>query len=746
MSREFVAAPGEIVLVTDLAAPKGRDLAERLSGDTIPFAALVECRRTATFDVVVLDIETEVPQIREHDIRSLERLAVCFDHADARMPDVLALREDFPATAHLYPPVDAVPKHLCLFEEEYADLRRRWTSPFFVRRVQDWLRLTARGELHAQDQPLEQALAGSGHRIILPHQLSKVSDCGSTGDIVPIKITAVDEYRGSFVILTAIAGGVNDQIAGRYAAMSFTSAPHGPGTIASTPGSISELHAFLARSGDDLVDVLRRRLVYWPRQPEALASQLILIVRIPKRRDAAAQVENLETWAFLGPSVRDIGVALGIWEPTPAGIALMIPLRRELCGESAPLDALSVHFRISREEAALLNASNVDDRRIVAIGAGALGSQVILNCARAAFGRWTVIDRDRLLPHNVARHALGEFGIGHHKALVLASVANRLTDDEDVFEPIVADVLSPGPEGAIIDARLGNADVVVDLAASVPVARYLAHEAPGSARRISMFLNPVGSDLVILAEDKARQTRLDMLEMQYYRAVLREPRLQHHLRRPEERVRYGRSCRDVSFRLPQAAVALHAATATRQLRVAADDDAPAIKIWRTDESSLGVTPVTIDVSQITSRALGAWTVQYDKQLLDTIQRLRGQRLPNETGGVLLGSFDIERRLIYVVDTIPSPADSKERHTLYIRGHEGLQQELEVARQQTFQQLEYVGEWHSHPNGIDCRPSGDDLEVLRWLTTHMDADGVPGVMMIGCENDQLAILLAQVIGS
>ena len=97
----------------------------------------------------------------------------------------------------------------------------------------------------------------------------------------------------------------------------------------------------------------------------------------------------------------------------------------------------------------------------------------------------------------------------------------------------------------------------------------------------------------------------------------------------------------------------------------------------------------------------------------------------------------------VVDTIPSPVDSQERRTLYIRGSEGLQQELKAARRQTFEQIEYVGEWHSHPNGVECLPSGDDLNVLRWLTTHMDADGVPGVMMIACERDQLAVLLAQV---
>ena len=30
-------------------------------------------------------------------------------------------------------------------------------------------------------------------------------------------------------------------------------------------------------------------------------------------------------------------------------------------------------------------------------------------------------------------------------------------------------------------------------------------------------------------------------------------------------------------------------------------------------------------------------------------------------------------------------------------------------------LELSGESHSHPDGIACSPSGDDLNVLSWLT-------------------------------
>ncbi len=613
-----------------------------------------------------------------------------------------------------------------------------------MRRLQDWLRLTARGELHAVDQPLEQALTGTGHRIILPRGLSLVSTDCDAGEVVALQVTKIDEHQGRFLIQAEVADGGHVSSATRYLALSFTSSPHGPGAIGSTPRTISELHTFLSAGGDDLVDVLRRRLLDWPRTANALAAQLLLIVRISKRRSDSGAIERIETWAFLGPAVREIGVALGIWEPSGDGIALMVPAREERRGESAPLNALSVHFRISRTEAAHLNGrEGADDRQIVGIGAGALGSQIILNSARAGLGRWAIVDRDRLFPHNLARHALGEFGTGHHKAFVLAAIANRLTDDPDAFEPIVADILTEGPERALLDERLRNADLIADFAASIPVARYLTHEAPGAAKRVSFFLNPVGSDLIMLAEDWQRQTRLDALEMQYYRAILRDERLRDQLRRPEGRVRYGTSCRDVSLRLPQALVALHAAAATRHLPIVAEQHEAAIRIWQTSENSASVTAIDIPPLQVTRQTAGEWIVVYDQGLIETIQRLRLERLPNETGGALIGAFDVERQTIYVVDTIPSPLDSQERRTLYIRGSAGLQEQLAVARDRTFDQLGYVGEWHSHPDGYGCLPSADDLNVLAWLSSHMDTDGLPGVMMIACEGNQLAILLAEV---
>lgn len=44
-------------------------------------------------------------------------------------------------------------------------------------------------------------------------------------------------------------------------------------------------------------------------------------------------------------------------------------------------------------------------------------------------------------------------------------------------------------------------------------------------------------------------------------------------------------------------------------------------------------------------------------------------------------------------------------------------------------LEYIGEWHSHPPSVRVAASGDDLKVFAWLTELMQADGLPGLMMI-----------------
>lgn len=125
----------------------------------------------------------------------------------------------------------------------------------------------------------------------------------------------------------------------------------------------------------------------------------------------------------------------------------------------------------------------------------------------------------------------------------------------------------------------------------------------------------------------------------------------------------------------------------------------------------------------------------DHLLLEEISRARAAKLPNETGGVLIGAFDTLRRIVYVVVQVPSPPDSTEWPTLYIRGVQGLRERVEAIGRITAGNLIYVGEWHSHPDGVGCSPSNDDRKVFDWLRELRKVDGLPPVMLIVGDQDR-----------
>ena len=400
-------------------------------------------------------------------------------------------------------------------------------------------------------------------------------------------------------------------------------------------------------------------------------------------------------------------------------------------GASIKLLPLNAYFQQRREDSARYNGRRgADDRPFVAIGAGALGSQVLDALGRAAFGRWTVVDGDVLLPHNLARHALTENAVGWEKARgVTVALLQSVTEDGHVHDYLIANVLAPDEQRDALDRAYTKAAAILDMSASVAVARALARDVSAPTRRASLFLNPTGTDLVLLAESADRAVRLDALEMQYYRAITQDSALAGTLHGAVARERYGRSCRDVSAQLPQARIAALAGIGVQAVERMADDDRPAIRVWRFDEVTLAVRSVEVPVHATADVRVGDWHVVTDAGLLAKLRTLRASKLPNETGGVLLGSVDVARRVVYIVDTIPSPPDSREWPTLYIRGAAGLAAGVEKVEQATAGQLHYIGEWHSHPKGCPPLPSRDDLQVFAWITTALDADDLPAVMMI-----------------
>lgn len=244
MLADYLDTPGDVISKYDLKISKAREVV--IAIEKLPYFALRELRKLSNgteAEVVVFDAEIEVGQVTIHDIRGSERIAIIFSAKDNSFPEVLALREDFPKVPHLNLREQEKPRSLCLFDEKYSEFKLRWTPTLFLERIREWLSLTAKGELHAHDQPLEPLLMGSPMHLIIPFDLFSQENSDNPNLLV-IRRADCSENR-----MTLIAEGVEniplEKNEFKYIATTIQCLPQPHGIINRQPLNLYELHKFL---------------------------------------------------------------------------------------------------------------------------------------------------------------------------------------------------------------------------------------------------------------------------------------------------------------------------------------------------------------------------------------------------------------------------------------------------------------------------------------------------------------------
>ena len=732
MNQEYCEIDGQVISTDDLRILRAKDFANAVNAAL--YAHLIECKRTkSNNEIVVFNAEVEIGQKTKHDIKTFERIAVEFDISDSSLPEVLALRCDFPSIPHINLRLREFPRSLCVTERNFSEWKLRSNGVTFVENIRRWLAEAAKGTLHTEDQPLEPLLLRSEKYLVLPHDLFI-----ETVESEPLLISIEDSGNERKTYIAKRPKDDNDNFNRfEFIAFSFLIEPQTHGIIRRTPTTLFELHQFLENSKADLLGELRGKLRKWKEknsEKKFLEGRLALIIQMPKKRNETSMPEMIELRAFLTfETIKEVGIEIGLWDESDGCIGYLIPIDKNKVGKQIRVDTLNPVSSLSRQNAAQFNNFLPQpSKKIAAVGLGALGSQIFMNLVRAGYGEWILIDKDFILPHNLARHTLPGIFIGGAKSRWMAEFANCTIDGEPIANSIVADVLNPSESPEILDQlkeAFNTADIILDVSASISVARYLVHNVDSPARRISLFLNPKGTDVTILAEDVERNITLDSLEMQYYRHLISENCLAGHLKRNHGRIRYATSCRDVSSTIPQDFVALQAAICSRAIHKITSNEQAFMSIWRIDEDQINVQSYPFPVRNSIKCEIGDWTLCTDEGFIDKVQEARTNKLPNETGGVLVGSYDMQRKIVYVVDCLLSPPDSEEWPTHYIRGCQGLRSQVEKIQEITENQLEYVGEWHSHPPNCSVKPSPDDRKVFEWISDHMIVDGLPPLMLI-----------------
>jgi hypothetical protein len=726
---------GQAKTIDALAEGPARAFTEAVTAG-IPAITLIEIKedQATGYIGVHVEIDVERPQDLAHPIRAQEPIGILFAPRSIR-PSVLALRDAFPHTMHQNSVPPGMPFSLCVDDRPWAEARLTYTPAEFSRLIQLWLAKAARGELHDPAQPPDPFFYATDMSLVLPRS---VFDAGS----------AAAEFAGFMHpenpgLVIARPLNQNPQGGVQLTVMAFALPPQAMTAMRHLPQTLESLAQELAPTGLNLLDEIKDKLKAWTgiagEGARRMAARLAIVVALPVAADGGRTANDFR--AFVTDNTAgEIGILLGVLHENNSKVGkgyVRAVIESPIAAASMPVIPAQVHLAFDRDLAAsIAGRATADRRKAVLVGAGSLGSQLGMDLAREGAYGWTVADGDALLPHNLARHALLASEIGAPKAAALARQIGMLLNEKQ--STIIADVLSPDAEQAkALDAAFGAASIIIDASASVGVARHLS-DLSCAARRVCAFFNPSGTSVVLLTEDVHRDITLRDLEAQYHRLILTEPSLAEHLAASEGGVRYSGSCRSLTNKIPATRAAILSALAARGIADTLESDAAKVTVWTLAPNG-SVVVVQRDGEPVNRVTVGKWQVNYDRGFLAQLSALRDQRLPNETGGAIVGIADMSRNALHLTHAFPEPEDSRSSPAHFERGVVGLAESVDDVAQRSMHQVRYLGEWHSHPRYANALPSDTDITQLAYLGGELAADGLPGLMAIAADQGDFSVI-------
>ena len=665
-------------------------------------------------------------------IGRVERLAITYVPDSSFCWEVRALRKDFPVTIHQNHVLEDEPRSLCLYVEPWLSVERSWTPEVFIKRIFWWLRETANGTIHGDDQPLEQLFFSSPYSVVLPENYF----CDEVSKQKKISFSMIESGDGTTKTLIGDYADNNTVNKTFCVAIPIILEPVENGPVEEYQYTLGQLQVLLEKRGTGVVDRLKSGVLDRVNE-DGIGIQnqkrefVLLLIGMPRIRNDV--IEKIETLGFMVDlSFGVLGEKLGVLFRAPDQNKWYRDALGKSDGDSwkeVPVFPVSVTTYPTREEIRQhsgIPKENIIPNGIIA-GVGALGGLIAKIWSRECWGEWTYIDDDILKSHNIVRHVSTRHGVGFAKSMVVDSIVNGIHDFKSDNSPkhFVGSAVSDDPE---IVKRIEEADLLVDATTTLYVPREISRKEI-YPRTVSVFITPSGMSSVMLLEDVERNIRCNTLEAQYYRAILNSEWGDRHLSGHLGKLWVGAGCREVTIALSNELIHLHAAILSRQIRKSSALPTARICIWDCQDDVGGVDSHDVKVFSTQSTTISGWEVSWDNGFLGEAKKHREEALPNETGGLLFGIIDQKDKTITLVKACRAPDNSVSTPTSFERGAYKSTKILDDCHERTGGIVTYVGEWHSHPIGCAALPSQDDVGQLHFLTSALQIDGIPALMLI-----------------
>ncbi|WP_448103471.1 ThiF family adenylyltransferase [Pedobacter panaciterrae] len=376
-------------------------------------------------------------------------------------------------------------------------------------------------------------------------------------------------------------------------------------------------------------------------------------------------------------------------------------------------------------------SGHVSDSKSLYIGAGSLGSKMIMHDARSGNKQIAVVDDDSFLSHNLARHILLSQDVGKNKAEAVVEKIKGFYNTEVTPElnAITNNVVFVAP------SDVSDYNLIIDTTASQMVRNHLVTRSLNSCTRyIKAEVADEGHLGLLYMEGADRNPRMDDLNylvcyLGKENVRIREWRMAD-VSRSTTTLNIGLGCSSATSIVADDLLSFHASFFTRILmkgnfteanegtiRISVFDDGADGGIISQESFSIG----RFEILECLNNS--GWQVRLFPGLAEALLKLTNEHSPVETGGVLIGVANYKLKTIYVFEIVPAPPDSKASTARFQRGILGLPKAIDDIKRQTGEVIGYVGEWHSHPMNLE-RLSSIDLDTIDRLKVINSAVPIP----------------------
>lgn len=681
----------------------------------LPKCAIIEHGGELDCGVVVrIEIKVDLPSRPViKNIKSKESILLYFPLGAEFDLQVYSARKDFPNLPHVMRRGKSGLAELCLFRTSLADWLAGKSFEDIIYRIRQWMADAAAGLLIKPDDPYE-PLWVPMNRSIVEMDIDAVKE-----KEIPWQATAYEcKAKGrQYYRINEKGGTLLAKVLYRCDVQSE------PWSI--LPRLISDVEEMFTSAGFDISSDIKSA------NSKPNLSRFLLILGVKRPKEILGR-ENSDEWiAFLferrktrkgvliGASKKDKNKNLtndDIWE------IKCVPVRsvftQQLAQTTSGWDQQINH-----------------NQQIAVIGAGALGSKVIMNLARSGLANVLIIDKDIMAPHNLARHELGGDDLGHAKAERLERRINAVYLGMTIASSFCKDVLVHQNE---LCEKLKSCKLVVDLSASKSVQSVLSNlcrENLISCPVVSAFLGDSGRSAFLFIDGKSKDLTVDVLEAELIAKHKELSCVKQWLNSGEDILQVGGGCRLMTTVVPDTLITHAAGWISHNIAnmLATNNDWP-------DKGTIGILEMTqqnqflstsskwIHVQSPKWFSSQGWKVCLPKHIEDWMKQRCDEAGKNETCGIFLGVIDRWSNIVFVTNAWEGSVDSTGNTVECKRGRKKLRRKLKDNLRDSGYMEWYAGEWHSHPKGSTLA-SSTDISTSREIASRLKEFGIPAVLLI-----------------